>query len=85
MVFSGYETLDNSPSDVLTTATYAIRQASVAVTMSGLEEIQNAGKEQMIGLMSSRINVAQATMKNNISDRDLLATAPHLLESRSTA
>ena len=65
--YSGYETLDNSPSDVLTTATYAIRQASVAVTMSGLEEIQNAGKEQMIGLMSSRINVAQATMKNNIS------------------
>jgi hypothetical protein len=32
--------------------------------MSGLETIQNAGKEQMIDLLEARINVAEATMAN---------------------
>ena len=66
--YSGYELLDISPSDVLSAAVYPIRQCSTAVTISGLEELQNSGKEQMIDLLSSRIDVAEATMKNRLSN-----------------
>ena len=36
--------------------------------MSGLEEIQNAGKEQMIDLLASRIDVAEASIANTLSN-----------------
>ena len=66
--YSGYEILDIAPSEVLSSAVYPIRQASVAVTISGLEQLQNAGREQMIDLLDARIEVAEATMANNLSN-----------------
>ena len=65
--FSGYEVLNISPSEVLSAATYPIRQAAVAVTISGLEQLQNSGQERTIDLLDSRIEVAEATMMNNLS------------------
>lgn len=65
--FSGYETLNISPSDVITAAEYEIKQASVAVTMSGLEKLQNSGKDAVIDLLESRIKNAERTMLNNLS------------------
>lgn len=65
--YSGYETLDISPSDVFTYAEYNYAQAAVAISMSGLESIQNDGDEAIIDLMASRIKNAQKTMENNIS------------------
>lgn len=65
--YSGYEQLNISPSDVFTAAEFDIKQASTAVTISGLEELQNAGPEQMIDLMEARISNAEKTMVNNLS------------------
>ena len=65
--YSGYEELDVSPSDVLTAAEGQIKQAAVAVSMSGLEELQNSGKEQMIDLLDARIQNAERTLMNNIA------------------
>ncbi len=65
--YSGYEVLDISPSDVMTAAEYDIKQVAVAVTISGLEQLQNSGKEQMIDLLESRIKNAERTMYNNMS------------------
>jgi len=65
--YSGYETLDISPSDVMTAAEFEIKQAAVSVSISGLEQLQNSGKEQMIDLLESRIANAERTMYNNIS------------------
>ena len=65
--YSGYETLDISPSDVLTAAEYEIKQSAVAVSISGLETLQNSGKEKMIDLLESRITNAERTMMNNMS------------------
>ena len=65
--YSGYEILDISPSETLSAAVYSIKQASVAVTISGLEQLQNSGREQMIDLLDARIEVAESTMKNNLS------------------
>jgi hypothetical protein len=65
--YSGYETLNISPSDVFTAAEFDWKQASVAVTISGLEgDVQNTGAEQIINLLASRIKNAEKTAMNNM-------------------
>lgn len=62
--YSGYDLLPVAAQDVISAAQYDIKQAAVPVVISGLEQLQNAGPEQMIDLISSRIEVAENTMKN---------------------
>jgi len=66
--YSGYDLLPVAASDVLSAAEFTIKQLACPVTMSGLEEIQNAGKEQMIDLLEARINVAESTMANLMAE-----------------
>ncbi len=61
--YSGYETINVSPSQIFTAAEFPIRQAAVAVSISGLEELQNAGPEQMIDLIAGRVNNAESTLQ----------------------
>lgn len=68
MFYSGYETLNISPSDVMTSASFDWKQASTAVTISGLEKLKNSGKAKMIDLLSSRIKNAEKTMVNKLSE-----------------
>jgi len=65
--YSGYDLLPVGVSDVISAAEYNIKQAAVPVIISGLEQLQNAGKEQMIDLMEGRMSVAESTMANLIS------------------
>ena len=65
--YSGYEMLNISPSDVFTASEYNYAQAAVAISISGLEEIQNSGEEQIIDLLESRIGNAEKTLVNNIA------------------
>jgi hypothetical protein len=65
--YSGYDILPVGVSDVISAAEYNIKQAAVPVVISGLEQLQNAGKERMIDLMESRISVAESTIANLIS------------------
>nr|CRH05486.1 Protein of unknown function [Candidatus Magnetococcus massalia] len=65
--YSGYETLNIQPSEVFTAAEFGIKQSAVAVTISGLEELQNSGNEQIIDLLESRIKNAERTLINNIA------------------
>ncbi len=48
-------------------AEYPIRQAAVAVSISGLEELQNSGEEAIIDLLESRIMNAEDTFMNGLS------------------
>lgn len=64
--YSGYEILDNSPQDVLTSAEYDWKQLIGAVGMSGLEQIQNAGKEAFIDLLEQRIENLDTTLMNTL-------------------
>jgi len=64
--YSGYDLLPVGVSDVLSAAEYDIKQAAVPVIISGLEQLQNSGRERMIDLMESRLEVAEATMANLI-------------------
>ena len=62
--YSGYDLLPVAAQDVISAAEYAIKQLACPITMSGLEQLQNAGREQMIDLLEGRINVAESTMAN---------------------
>lgn len=65
--YSGYELLNIAPSDTMTAAEFAIRQMAVAISISGLEQLQNAGEEQVIDLLESRIENADQTLANGIA------------------
>ena len=65
--YAGYDVLNISPSVIMSAAQYSIAQAAVAVSINGLEEIQNAGVEKMIDLLESRIGNAERTLRNNIA------------------
>jgi hypothetical protein len=65
--YSGYEALGIAETDVISAAQFDLKQAAVAVTMSGLEMLQNSGKEQIIDLLEGRVKVAESTMQNLVS------------------
>ena len=65
--YSGYDILPVGVSDVISAAEFDIKQAAVPVIISGLEMLQNSGKERMIDMMESRIEVAESTMANLIT------------------
>src|SRR5262245_46689662 len=66
--YNGYEPVNISPSDVFSAAEFDWKQASVAVSASGLEvDVQNTGEEAIIKLLSARIKNAEKTMANLIA------------------
>ena len=65
--YSGYESLNIAPSDVFTGAEYNYAQSACAVSISGLEMIQNSGEEAIIDLLESRIENAEKTLTNNVA------------------
>jgi hypothetical protein len=65
--YSGYETLDVSPSDVLSAAVFEYKQLAGNVTISGLEQVKNSGTEAIINLLEARINVLEKSMMNSLS------------------
>ena len=67
MYYSGAETLNISPSDVISAAQFPIKQAACAVTITGLEELQNSSEEQIIDLFDARLDVAEASMENLVT------------------
>jgi len=67
MYYSGAEVLNVSPSDVISAAQFPIKQAACAVTITGLEDLQNSSDEQIIDLFDARMDVAEASMENLIT------------------
>lgn len=65
--YSGYDLLPVAAQDVISAAEYAWKQLACPVVMSGLEDLQNSGKEAFIDLMEGRIAVAEATMANRLA------------------
>lgn len=66
--YSGYDLLPVAAQDVISAAEFSIKQAACPVVISGLEELQNSGKEQIIDLLEGRINVAEASMANLLAN-----------------
>ncbi len=64
--YSGYEVLNITPNSPISAASFDIKQYAGAVTMSGLEMLQNSSKEQIIDLMEGRQSVAEAELQNRM-------------------
>ena len=65
--YSGYETLNISPNSPISAAQFSIAQYASAVTISGLEMLQNSSKEAIIDLLDGRMQVSEARLLNRIS------------------
>lgn len=65
--YSGYDLLPVAAQDVISAAEFNIKQLACPVVMSGLEMLQNSGREAFIDLLEARINVAEATMANKLA------------------
>lgn len=65
--YSGYDVIDITPNSPISAAQYDIKQYAAAVTISGLEGLQNSGKEKIIDLLEGRMRVAEAQLENAIS------------------
>ena len=65
--YSGYDLLPVGVSDVISAAEFDIKQAAVPVVISGLEMLQNSGREQIIDLLEARLGVAESTLSNLLS------------------
>lgn len=65
--YSGYDLLNISPSDVLTSAEFDYKQVAVAVAMSGLEMLQNQGENAIIDLMGAKIKNAEKSIMNTVA------------------
>ncbi|MFN9969336.1 MAG: phage major capsid protein, partial [Phycisphaerae bacterium] len=65
--YSGYDLLPVAAQDVISAAEFNIKQLACPVVMSGLEMLQNSGREAFIDLLEARINVAESTMANKLA------------------
>lgn len=64
--YSGYEALSIAPNSPISAAQFSFTQYAGAVSISGLEILQNSGKEALIDLLDGRHKVTEAQMMNRI-------------------
>lgn len=64
--YSGYEILNISPNSPISAAQFSIQQYAGAVSISGLEMLQNSGEEAIIDLLDGRMKVAEAQIQNRL-------------------
>lgn len=65
--YNGYEVLDTSPADVLSSAVFDYKQLAGNVTVSGLEQIKNSGEQAIINLLEARIGNLERSMENSLA------------------
>ena len=57
--YSGYDVLDTTPMDGLTSAFFDWRQGSVPIAISGAEELKNSGEAKMLSLLEAKTKQAE--------------------------
>lgn len=65
--YRGWDTLNISPQTVISAAEFDPVQIAISVAISGLEQLQNSGKSQILDLLESRIKNMKASYLNNLS------------------
>jgi len=65
--YSGYDPINISPNSPISAATFSLKQYASAITISGLEMLQNSGKEAIIDLLDGRMKIAEAQLMNRIA------------------
>ncbi|MFZ2541214.1 MAG: phage major capsid protein, partial [Gallionella sp.] len=64
--YSGYEVINIAPNSPISAAQFNIKQYAGSVSMSGLEMLQNSGKEAFIDLMEGRMQISEGQLLNRM-------------------
>ena len=64
--YSGYEAINIGVNSPISAAQFSITQYASAITISGLEMLQNSGKEAIIDLLEGRVKVAEGQLMNRM-------------------
>ena len=72
--YRGYDILNTGPTEELTMAKYNWRQAATAISISGLEELENAGESAVFNLLSTKTEIAEMSMTEWLNEKLLTAT-----------
>ena len=67
--YKGYDRLNVFPTEELTNAQFAWRQAAASVSLSGLEDLQNSGESQVFNMLKTKIKVAEMSLKQWLSEK----------------
>lgn len=70
--YSGYDQLDVTPMDGITSAFWEWRQASVPIAISNLEKKKNKGKAKILSLLESKTKQAEMGMQEFFNKRLLV-------------
>lgn len=70
--YSGYDTLDVTPMDGITSAFFEWRQASVPIAISSLEEKKNSGEARILSLLESKTKQAEMGIQEFFNKRFLV-------------
>ena len=73
--FDGYDVLDTTPQDVLTSVRYPWAQDYATITISMVEEKKNQGRGRLLNLLNQKIDDAETTARDLLATQ-LLAVAP---------
>jgi len=65
--YSGYEVLNVSQNSPISAAQFSFTQYASAVSISGLDQLMNSGKEAIIDLLESRMQIAEKQLMNSLS------------------
>jgi len=66
--YSGYDVLDTTPSDPITSAEWDWCLAYSTISISGEDELKNAGDSQVLSLLKSKMRNAEKSLKDMFGD-----------------
>tara|TARA_R110002094_G_scaffold78340_1_gene84675 strand:- start:6303 stop:7322 length:1020 start_codon:yes stop_codon:yes gene_type:complete len=73
--YKGYDRLNVFPTEELTNAQFAWRQAAASISLSGLEDLQNAGESAVFNLLKTKIKIAEMSLKQWLAEKLLANTS----------
>jgi hypothetical protein len=72
--YKGYELLDTTPQDGITSAFYEWAEIAGTISISRREERQNSGEARMLELLQQKIQQAEMSMKSQINNQLVAGT-----------
>ena len=64
--YSGYGTLDTTPQEGITAAQWRWKQYFTSISISGSEEMQNAGENGLIRLLEAKVKQAELSLRDRL-------------------
>jgi hypothetical protein len=83
--YSGYDTLDTTPADGLTSAFFDWRQSATPIAISGDEQKKNRGEAQIISLLKAKVKQAEIGAQTFFNQRLLYGAGGSAITSAYTS